>query len=124
MPRMISEEASELYASRPAESDAAAAFIADDMLVFFTKDSLFSTGTTSLFVRLGRVVGAFEGIEEVSDFVLSVASAAVGGWLMGRLEIDLVIRGLSCARPAVAKTKVNNSAQNDRYEIFFKFFKT
>jgi hypothetical protein len=94
------------------------------MLVFLTNGSLFSTGTMSLFVSVGRAVGAFEGIEEVSDFVLSAASAAVGGWFMGRLEIDLVTRGLSCAKPVEVKTNVINNAQNDRYEIFFKFFKT
>jgi hypothetical protein len=63
----------------PAESDAAAAFIAIDIEVFLTKDSLFSAGTTSLLVSVGRTIGAFEGTEEESDFVLSFVSAGLGG---------------------------------------------
>jgi hypothetical protein len=85
---------------------------------------LISVGTTSLLVSVGRAVGAFEGTEEVSDFVLSAVSAAVGGWLMGLLEIDFMIRGRSCDEPVVVKTKVTKSAQHKRYEIFFKLFKT
>ena len=78
----------------------------------------------SWFVRTGRVVGAFEGTEEVKDFVLSVVTAAAGGWFIGRLEIDFTTRCLSCAAPVETKTKLINNAQNDRYEIFFKLFKT
>jgi hypothetical protein len=79
MPRIISEEANAVYACLPAESEAAAAFIAIDIEVFLTNGSLFSAGTTSLLVSVGRAVGAFEGIEEVSDFVLSFVSAGLGG---------------------------------------------
>jgi hypothetical protein len=77
-----------------------------------------------VLVSIGRVAGAFEGIEEVKDLVLSVVTAAVGGWFVGRLEIVFTIRCLSCAAPLETKTKLINNAQNDRYEIFFKFFKT
>jgi hypothetical protein len=95
------------------------------MLVFFTSDSLTSGFTTmSSLVSVGRTEGAFEGIEEVRDFVLSVGAVGIGGWLIGRLEIDLTSLGLSWARPVTAKKEHTNSAQNDRYEIFFKFFKT
>ena len=117
-------DATGLYARRPAESDAAAAFMAIDIEVFFTNGSLFSAGTTSLLVNIGRGAGAFDGTEEVSDFVLSCVSAGLGGWLIGRLEIDLIIRGRSCEKAVELKTKVTNSAQNKRYEIFFKLFKT
>jgi hypothetical protein len=117
-------DASVLYASRPAWSEAAAAFIAIDIEVFLTSGSLFSAwGTTSLVVSVGDV-GAFEGSEEESDFVLSAVSAGLGGWLMGRLEVDLTIRGRSCDEPVELKAKVTNSAQTKRYEIFFKLFKT
>jgi len=78
MPCISRFEASGLYASRPAESEAEAAFIAVDIDVFFTSGSLFSTGT-SLSVSVGRAAGAFEGTEEVSDFVLSFVSAGLGG---------------------------------------------
>jgi hypothetical protein len=105
-------------------SEAAAACIAIDIEVFLTSGSLFSAGTTSLLVSVGRAVGAFEGTEEESDFVLSVVSAGPGGWLIGRLEVDLTIRGRSCDEPVELKTKVTKSAQNKRYEIFFKLFKT
>ena len=124
MPCLSRFEATGLYARRPAESDAAAAFIAIDIEVFFTNGSLFSAGTTSLLVSVGRIAGAFEGTEEVSDFVLSCVSAGLGGWLIGRLEIDLTIRGRSWDEPVEVKTKVTNTAQNKRYEIFFKLFKT
>ena len=79
MPCISRFEASGLYARRPADSDAAAACIAVDIEVFLTNDSLFSVGTTSLLVSVGRAVGAFEGIEELSDFVLSCVSAGLGG---------------------------------------------
>ena len=72
----------------------------------------------------GRAEGTFEGIEEVSDFVLSVVVDGIGGWFVGRLEIDFTIRCRSWAEPDETKTKPMKSAQNDRYEIFFKFFKT
>jgi hypothetical protein len=86
---------------------------------------LFSAGTTtSLFVRTGWVDGAFDGVEEESDFVLSAAAAVTGGWLVGRLDIVFTNPCRSWAAPAVTKTKLINNAQNDRYEIFFKFFKT
>lgn len=78
----------------------------------------------SWFVRTGRVDGAFEGTEEVRDLVLSVVTAAAGGWFVGRLEIDFTTRCLSWAAPVETKTKLINNAQNDRYEIFFKLFKT
>jgi hypothetical protein len=48
-----------------------------------------------VLVKIGRVAGAFEGSEEVKDFVLSVVTAAVGGWFVGRLEIVFTIRCLS-----------------------------
>jgi len=63
----------------PAASEAAAAFIAIDDTVFFTSDALFSAGTTSLLTSVGRIGGAFTGIEEESDFVLSIVSAGLGG---------------------------------------------
>jgi len=72
-------DASGLYARWPAESEDAAAFIAIDIDVFFTNGSLFSAGATRLLVSVGRAVGAFEGTEEVSDFVLSAVSAGLGG---------------------------------------------
>ena len=78
MPCIRRFDASELYTSRPADSEAAAAFIAIDIEVFFTKGALFS-GTTSVLVSVGRIVGAFRGTEEVSDFVLSWVSAGLGG---------------------------------------------
>ncbi|PYT01838.1 MAG: hypothetical protein DMF63_03100 [Acidobacteria bacterium] len=95
-----------------------------DIDVFLTNEALFCAGTTSWLIRVGRVVGAFTGSEEVSDFVLSIVSAALGGWFRGLLEVDFTIRGLSWAEVAAAKTKLINSAQTDRYEIFFKLFKT
>jgi hypothetical protein len=85
---------------------------------------LFSGGaTTSWLVRTGRFAGAFEGVEEVSDFVLSVV-VGIGGWFVGWLETVFTTRCRSCAAPAGTKTKLINNAQNDRYEIFFKLFKT
>ncbi len=48
-----------------------------------------------MLVRTGRVEGAFEGTEEVKDLVLSVVTAEVGGWFVGRLEIVFTIRCLS-----------------------------
>jgi hypothetical protein len=72
-------DATGVYASRPAWSEAAAAFIAMDIEVFLTSGSLFSAGTTRVLVNVGRDVGAFEGIEEESDFVLSAVSAGLGG---------------------------------------------
>jgi hypothetical protein len=75
--------------------EAAAAFIAMDETVFFTK-GLFSTGgTTNWFTRVGRDVGAFEGVEETNDFVLGVVIAVVGGWFVGRLAVVFMIRCLS-----------------------------
>jgi hypothetical protein len=122
---MICEETDPLYASRPAAIEAAAACIAVDNAVFLTRDCLFSTGgaTTSWLVRTGRFAGAFEGIEEVSDFVLSVVVGRAG-WFVGRLETVFTTRCRSCAAPDGTKTKLINNAQNDRYEIFFKLFKT
>ena len=79
MPCISRFEEAELYARRPADSDEAAAFIAIDIEVFFTNGSLFSAGTTSLLVSVGRIAGAFEGTEEVRDFVLSCVSAGLGG---------------------------------------------
>ena len=79
MPCISRFEASGLYARRPADSDPAAAFIAIDIEVFFTNGSLFSAGTTSLLVSVGLIVGAFDGTEELSDFVLSCVSAGLGG---------------------------------------------
>ena len=117
-------DATGLYARRPADSDAAAAFIAIDIDVFFINGSLFSAGTTNWLVSVGRAAGAFEGTEEESDFVLSCVSAGLGGWLIGRLEVDLIIRGRSWEEAVELKTKVTNSAQDKRYEIFFKLFKT
>jgi len=98
--------------------------MAIDITVFLTNGSLFSAATTSLLVNVGRIAGEFEGTEEVSDFVLSAVSAGLGGWLIGRLEVDLTIRGRSWDEPVEVKTNVTNSAQNKRYEIFFKLFKT
>jgi len=70
--------------------------MAIDKTVFFTSGCLISgRGTTSELVRIGRVAEAFEGIEEVKDLVLSVVTAEVGGWFVGRLEIDFTIRCLS-----------------------------
>ena len=83
-----------------------------------------AVGTTISLVRTGRVLGAFEAIEEERGFVLSVVDVATGGWFVGRLEIVFTTRCLSWAAPVGAKTKLMNNAQNDRYEIFFKFFKT
>jgi hypothetical protein len=85
---------------------------------------LFSAGTTSALVSVGRDVGAFEGIDEESDFVLSAVSAGLGGWLIGRLDVDLTIRGRSCDEPVELNAKVTKNAQSKRYEIFFKLFKT
>jgi hypothetical protein len=79
MPCISRFEAAALYANRPNEREDAAAFIAIDIDVFFTNGSLFSAGTTRLLVSVGRAVGAFEGIEELSDFVLSAVSAGLGG---------------------------------------------
>jgi len=75
-------------------------------------------------VSVGRAAGVFEGVEELSDFVLSVVTEGMGGWFIGRLETDLMTRCLSWAVPAETKTKPTNNTHDDRYEIFFKFFKT
>ena len=74
-------------------------------------------------MRTGRFEELFEGNEELSDFVLSVGDA-LGGWFVGRLEMDFTSRCRSWAVPVGTKTILINNAQNDRYEIFFKFFKT
>jgi hypothetical protein len=123
MPCMILFETDPLYARRPAAIAAAAAFIAIDELVFLTSGAFTSgAATTILLVRTGRAAGEFEGSEEVRDFVLS-AAAMLSGWFVGRLDVDLTTLARSWAMPVETKLMVRNSAQNDRYEIFFKFFK-
>ena len=72
----------------------------------------------------GRLVEAFEGIEEERCFVLWVVFAGKTGWLVGRLETVLTTLCLSWAEIAGTKTILRNNAQNDRYEIFFKLIKT
>jgi hypothetical protein len=104
-----------LYAVRPAASDDEAALIIE---VFLTSGS---AATSMRLVRTGRLSADLEiGVEEG---VLSVCVGRVtGGWLMGWLEIVLMTRGRSWAEAAKADDK--SKAHSDRYEIFFKFFKT
>jgi hypothetical protein len=71
---------------------------------------------------VGRLSAVLETGEEA---VFSVCVGRVaGGWLIGRLDIVLMTRGRSWAEAAVTKAVETKKAQNDRYEIFFKFFKT
>ena len=78
-----------------------------------------------LFVRIGRDAGEFTGVEEESVFVLPVLGCvAEGGWLTGWLETVLRTLWRSWAAPADTKPNITNIAHTDRYEIFFKFFKT
>jgi hypothetical protein len=121
---MIDDETDPLYTSRPAAIEAAAAFIAIDETVFFTRGLLSAAGTTIWLTRAGRVTGAFEGVEETSDFVLSVVTGVVKGWFVGLLAVVFTSRWRSWADAVEPKTKLMNNAINDRYEIFFKFFKT
>ncbi|HMJ08033.1 MAG TPA: hypothetical protein VK468_03450, partial [Pyrinomonadaceae bacterium] len=67
----------------------------------------------------------FSGVEDERDLVLSVGVVlAEGGSLIGRLEIVFTILWRSCADPIETKPKLIKNAQTDRYEIFFKLFKT
>ena len=43
-------------------------------------------------MRIGRGEGTFEGIEELSDLVLSVVVDGIGGGFVGRFEIVFTIR--------------------------------
>jgi hypothetical protein len=90
-----------------------------DSPVFVTNGA--GVATTMSLVSVGRWFGAFSGLEEVNGLVRSVCGAA--GWFSGLLDIGLTTRSLSWA--AADTVIINkNSGQTDRYEIFFKIFKT
>ena len=92
---MIISEVEALYTIRPAAIDAAAACMRPAETVFLTSDSELADWTTGVLMSVGRTAGAFKGAEEVRLFVLSVATDAIGGWLIGWLDIDLTTRGRS-----------------------------
>jgi hypothetical protein len=74
------------------------------------------------FVSGGLVDGPLIGRDEVSGFVLSVCGWV--GWFNGRLETGFTTRGLSWAAVVETVNMTANERQTDRYEIFFKKFKT
>jgi len=68
----------------------------------------------------GRLIGRDWTEVEVD---LSVA-AGDGGWFTGRLEIVRTTRSLSCAEASIVKPAAKNTNAANRYQIFFKSFKT
>jgi hypothetical protein len=63
------------------------------------------------------------GLEEVSGLVLSVWGCVAGAFI-GWLDTVLTTLSRSCAIAEVAANNRENERQTDRYEIFFKKFKT
>ena len=79
-----------------------------------------------LFVRMGLLTGEFEGVEEERVCTLFAGSWLIpGGWFSGWLDIDLTTLGRSWAEvvstPAI---NIKSNSNANRYEIFFKLFKT
>ena len=70
------------------------------------------------WTRGGRLVG----LDEV-ETGRSVAAGAEG-WFTGRLEIVRTTLSLSCAEASNAKPPAKNTIAANRYQIFFKSFKT
>ena len=74
-------------------------------------------------MRTGREAADLRTFEEGVLSEAAVDLEADGGWLMGWLETIRATLGLSCAA-AVDPRPIKTNAQTDRYEIFFKLFKT
>jgi hypothetical protein len=119
MPPIISDVTAELYieARAPLTIDA----VERASPVFLTSGA--GGVATISFVSVGRLEGALMGLEEVKGLVLSVLGC-VAGALIGWLDTVLTTLSRSCARVAVAANNRENERQTDRYEIFFKKFKT
>ena len=75
-------------------------------------------------MRTGREAADLRTFEEGVLSEAAVDLEADGGWLMGWLETIRATLGLSCAAAEDDTKPIKTNAQTDRYEIFFKLFKT
>jgi hypothetical protein len=98
------------------------AFNAREETVFFTFDSGVVGRATWMSCTSG---GRFSGLELDEEVVTGcLPNAGLGGWLSGRLEMLLTTLSRSWADDSAASPATINNAMANRYQIFFKLFKT
>lgn len=94
-----------------------------DEPVFLTREGCSVWRTTSMSCTSGgRLVGR-DWIEGDTSSGLT-AVEGLGGWLVGRLVVVFTTLSLSWADASTVKPTKTKTAAANRYEIFFKLFKT